>query len=85
MKGVVKRSKKFDKSAKKGMRIKQSLRIAEMKYNKRRREKNKREEEEAQLEQQKSQRKTPTNRVKAAGRLYWKDLYLWFKLLWLVS
>ena len=68
MKGVAKSSKKFDKSAKKGMRIKQRLRIAEMKYNKRRREKKKREEEEAQLEQQKSQRKTPTNRVKAAGK-----------------
>ena len=68
MKGVAKSSKKFDKSAKKGMRIKQRLRIAEMKYNKRRREKKKREEKEAQLEQQKSQRKTPTNRVKAAGK-----------------
>ena len=68
MKGVVKSSKKFDKSAKRGLRIKQRLRIAEMKYNKRRREKKKREEEEAQLEQQKSQRKTPTNRVKAAGK-----------------
>ena len=68
MKGVVKSSKKFDKSAKRGLRIKQRLRIAEMKYNKRRREKKKRDEEEAQLEQQKSQRKTPTNRVKAAGK-----------------
>ena len=68
MKGVVKSSKKFDKSAKRGLRIKQRLRIAEMKYKKRRREKKKRDEEEAQLEQQKSQRKTPTNRVKAAGK-----------------
>ena len=68
MKGVVKSSKKFDKSVKRGLRIKQRLRIAEMKYNKRRREKKKRDEKEAQLEQQKSQRKTPTNRVKAAGK-----------------
>ena len=68
MKGLFKSSKKFDKSVKKGLRIKQRLRIAEMKYMKRRREKKKREEEEAQLEQQKSQRKTPTNRVKAAGK-----------------
>ena len=68
MKGLFKSSKKFDKSVKKGLRIKQRLRIAEMKYMKRRREKKKREEEEAQLEQQKSQRKTPTNRVKAVGK-----------------
>ncbi len=68
MKGVAKSNKKFDKSVKKGLRIKQRLRISEMKYMKRRREKKKRDEEEAQLEQQKSQRKTPTNRVKAVGK-----------------
>ena len=58
MKGVVGSTKKFDKSAKKGLRIKQRFRIAEMKYDKRKREEKKRRLEEEELEQQKEQRKS---------------------------
>lgn len=62
MKGVVGSTKKFDKSAKKGLRIKQRFRIAEMKYDKRKREEKKRRLEEEELEQQKEQRKSQKGR-----------------------
>ena len=62
MKGVVGSTKKFDKSAKKGLRIKQRLRIAEKRYDKRRREEKKRRLEEEELEQQKEQRKSQKGR-----------------------
>ena len=62
MKGVVESTKKFDKSAKKGLRIKQRFRIAEMKYDKRKREEKKRRLEEEELEQQKEQRKSQKGR-----------------------
>ena len=42
MKGVVGSTKKFDKSTKRGLRIKQRLRIAEKRYDKKRREDKKR-------------------------------------------
>lgn len=62
MKGVVGSTKKFDKSTKRGLRIKQRLRIAEKRYDKKRREDKKRRLEEEELEQQKEQRKSQKGR-----------------------
>lgn len=81
MRGVVGSTKKLDKSVKKGLRIKQRLRIAEKKYMKKRRERLRRKEKEAELEQQKSQRKTPTNRTKGVGKTLLERLISFVQIL----